>query len=159
MELWPLIGRAEFAVQNVDPDSESALESAGRCAFLLGGLDIPQSNVWLGFERPMLRVDHYWASAGLVVEADGMGKYAIGGDPMASLRTEKDREHLLRTWALRLLRYGWRRAMYEQDVLVEQVRTALLEPPIGPIPGLRTWPAAEGYRILGMPYPRRRPAA
>ena len=152
MERWWAIGRARWAVDNVDSDSDSPLESAGRSALLRAGLPTPVSNVWLGTHRPMVRVDHYWPEQRVAGEADGIGKYGERSEPLKVLRAEKDREILLARWGVRVFRYGWGQAFSEDSWLASHARSVLETYPLPRLDSLRTWPYEVGCRLLGIPY-------
>ena len=146
---WPGAGRAAWAVRHADGDAESALESAGRYAFIRAGLPPSRSNVWVGEYLPEFRLDHYWAEQRVGVEADGLAKYRR--DPETAMRDEKRREWRVQELGIRVLRYGWAVALGSPDALAGQVRL-LLDAPAPPPPGrLRTWSGDEGRAVLGLP--------
>lgn len=157
MRHWPGSGRAGWAVAHADGDCESPLESVGRYAVLSAGLPAPMSNVWLGVDEPRYRVDHYWAEQRLALEGDGVHKYRMahlpGGEDDALL-VEKDREFELRSWGVMTERYTWRRALFDPGSVAGRCASALDGPALPAHPGLRWWPAAEGYRLRGMTVPR-----
>lgn len=152
---WPGASRAAWAVRHCDPDVESALESAGRLAFIEAGLPPSASNVWVGEYLPELRLDHYWAAHRVGVEADGLSKYV--DDPAAAIREEKRREWRIQQLGIRVLRYGWAVAVGSPDALAGQVRQLLNTAPL-PTGRLRTWSSSEGRALLGLgPGVRSRP--
>lgn len=144
---WPGAGRAAWAVRHADGEAESALESAGRYAFIRAGLPPGRSNVWVGEYLPEFRLDHYWAQCRVGVEADGLAKY--GDDPAAVIRDEKRREWRLQELGIRVIRYGWAAALGSPDVLAGQVRR-LLDSPAPPPVRLRTWSSDDGRALLGL---------
>lgn len=147
---WPRIRKAAWAVDNADLDAESALESAGRAVMLDAYPVAPQSNVWLGIDYPMIRVDHWWAHSRIAAEGDGIGKYGSGQEAGKRLLEEKDREFLLREWNVRYLRYGWRRVFHDPERLATQLQRLHDEPMPTPHPGLRTWSNQEGRLLRGL---------
>ena len=147
---WPAIGRARWVVEHCDGDAESALETAGRYAFLRGALPPPVTNAWVGDDAPRFRLDHLWPQFRLAAEGDGISKYALGGDPRDVLRREKEREWWLQRKGIRVIRYGWKLAVHHPTDLVDRCRIMLAEPAL-PIQGeLRWWPSAEGSALLGL---------
>lgn len=155
MTRWPGTGRSGWAVAHADADCESPLETVGRYAVLTAGLPPPMSNVWLGIDRPHYRVDHYWAERRLAMEGDGVHKCRLAGAGTEddALLVEKDREFEMRGWGVRTERYTWRRALFEPGSVAGRCAAALAAVPLPAHPGLRWWPAAEGYRLRGMPMP------
>jgi len=152
MSLWPGIARARWSVEHADPDAESPLESAGRCAFIHAHLPIPLSNVWVGERYPLFRLDHYWVEQRLAAEADGMGKYLIGDNAAAVLRREKDRELWLEAHGIRVIRYTWALATRYPQVLAERCRERLSEPMTPARGEIRWWPSRTGSAMLrGVP--------
>lgn len=152
---WSGAGRAAWAVRHCDSDVESALESAGRCAFIGARLPPSRSNVWVGEHVPEYRMDHYWEENRVGVEGDGLSKYA--DDPTAAIRNEKRREWRIQQLGIRVLRYGWAVAVGSPDVLAGQVRHLLGAPPL-PVGRLRTWSNLDGRALLGLgPGVRSRP--
>ena len=148
---WPRIRRAAWAVDNADLDAESALESAGRAVMLDAHPVAPQSNVWLGVDYPMIRVDHWWADGRIAAEGDGIGKYGSGQEAGKRLLEEKDREFLFHEWSVRWLRYDWRRVFNNPERLAYQLQRLHDEPAPTPHPGLRTWSNQEGRLLRGLP--------
>jgi len=153
---WPRTERAAWAVAHADGACESPLETVGRYAVVSAGLPAPLSNVWLGIDEPCYRVDHYWVEQRLALEGDGVHKYRLAGAGREddALVVEKDREFDLRCWGVRTERYTWRRALFEPSAVAERCAAALRSPALPADSGLRWWPAAEGYRLRGMPVPR-----
>lgn len=148
---WPAIGRARWVVEHCDGDVESALESAGRYAFIRGGLPLPMTNAWVGEYIPRFRLDHFWPQFRLAAEADGISKYALGGDVQDVLRREKEREWWLHRKGIRMIRYGWKLAVHHPADLTDRCRLMMAEPPLPTSGELRWWSAAEGSAIRGIP--------
>jgi len=146
---WPYAKRAKWFVDNSDPDADTALETAGRLAFLRAGLPIPRSNVWVGEYVPRYRLDHYWVADRLAVEGDGISKYLIGNDPARALRQEKERELWLQSKGIRVVRYGWKLAVGSPSVLADRCRMMLGQPAL-PVAGeLRWWSSRAGSEMRG----------
>ncbi len=80
---WPGSLRTESVLRLLDPRREGWLESWSAAAFHLMELPrwIPQVNVHDAHDRFLGRVDGYVPELGVVVEADGRGKYLGDVDP------------------------------------------------------------------------------
>jgi hypothetical protein len=85
---WPWVRQAREVLALADPLAESPLESITRLALHDAGFPAPRLQVRFGDDR----VDFYWPRFGLVLEADGRGKYV--GD--ASWREKQRERRLLR---------------------------------------------------------------
>ena len=121
---WPGRRRAVVAVAFGDPRAESPLESLVRLRMHEGGLPAPELQVSLGGRYgPLARVD-FLVEGRVVVEADGMLKYA---DPLA-LRQEKVREDQLRDLGFEVVRCTWAEVAGGPDILVGRVLRALARP-------------------------------
>lgn len=147
---WSGAGRASWAVRHCDPDVESPLESAGRLAFIRGGLPPARTNEWVGEHLPVFRLDHYWPEQRVGAEADGLRKYL--SDPAATIRQEKEREWRLQRMGIRLIRYGWAVAVGSPDLLAHRVRELLAAPPLPP-GQLLTWSNRDGRALRGLGRP------
>lgn len=122
---WPGSSRSAWAVEHGDPRSESVLETLGRWICIDRGLPVPLSNVWVGLDRPVYRVDHLWPWHWVVAEADGALKYRAG-DAAAVVREEKERQwYLEQELGLRVVRYGWDLAARSPATLAERFSKAL----------------------------------
>lgn len=88
-----------------DPRVESAAESRARWVFHVLGFRQPTPQVVIRDEAGgfVARVDFLYEDLGLVIEVDGMGKYAEAGD----LRAEKLREDRLRELGHHVVRLTW----------------------------------------------------
>ena len=145
---WSGAARAAWAVRHCDPDVESALESAGRLAFIKAGLPPSRTNEWVGEYVPVFRLDHYWAEQRVGVEADGLDKYLLK-DPAQAIRDEKDREWRLQRMGIRVIRYTWKVALGSPEILAGRVRELLDAPPLPP-GRLLTWSNREGRALRGL---------
>jgi hypothetical protein len=144
---WSGAARAAWSVRHCDADVESALESAGRLAFITAGLPASRSNVWVGEYLPVFRLDHYWPEQRVGVEADGLGKYAV--NPAKAISDEKEREWRIQRMGIRVIRYGWKVALGSPEELAGRVRELLDAPPLPP-GRLSTWSNREGRALRGL---------
>jgi len=104
---YPGIKTAQWALEHADARAESPLETLGRHSFLSAGLPPPLSNVWMRTDATWFRVDHLIPSTGVILEADGAVKYNNRPDADAIVRSEKERERLLRQAGFAVGRYSW----------------------------------------------------
>lgn len=103
--------------------SESVLESRARVLWLEAALPPPvQQAVIRRDGRFIARVDFVWESARLIVEVDGMSKYA---EPTA-IRDEKRRQNELVALGYTILRFTWSDIVGRPDRVVRQVRAFLI---------------------------------
>ena len=72
---WPWVRQARAVLALADPRAESPLESITRLAMHDAGFPEPDLQAWFG----PFDVDLYWPRYGLVLEADGAGKYVGQG--------------------------------------------------------------------------------
>ena len=72
--------------------------------------------------RFVARVDFLWPGARLIVEVDGMGKYA---EPSA-LQAEKTRQNRLVAAGYTVLRFTWADIHRRPDAVVRMINTKLL---------------------------------
>ncbi len=107
MLAYPGIKTAQWALEHADARAESPLETLGRHSFLSAGLPPPLSNVWVRTDATWFRVDHLIPSTGVILEADGAVKYNNRPDADAIVRSEKERERLLRQAGFAVGRYSW----------------------------------------------------
>jgi very-short-patch-repair endonuclease len=95
---WPGVRQARTVLALADQRGESALESLTRLRLHDDGFPIPDLQVWIGKDR----VDMLFPEQRLILEIDGLAKYA--GD---ALRREKLRETRLRRLGYRVERVTW----------------------------------------------------
>jgi hypothetical protein len=105
MSLYPGIAVARWVIENADGRSESPLETLGRLAFLTSGRTPPLSNVWIRAGGRWFRVDHLLPAEGVVLEADGALKYNDRPDAARIVADQVERERLLRSVGLVVVRY------------------------------------------------------
>jgi len=102
---------------------ESVLESHAWVAWHEAGLPMPLMQAVIRVAgRFAARVDFLWPDAMLVVEVDGLGKYA----DRAELQREKARQNLLIAEGYVVLRFTWSDVMYRSHAVAAQVRRALM---------------------------------
>lgn len=119
---WPGHRSAAFVVRFADGRSESVLESLARLLWHHGGLPAPDiQGVVKDNGRFVARVDFLWPSARLVVEVDGMGKYAEPGE----LAREKHRQNALVRAGYTVLRFTWADVVRRPAETVATVRALL----------------------------------
>jgi hypothetical protein len=95
--------RAVEVLSLADSRIESPLESLTHLALYDSGFPRPEPQTWLrGADGKWYRVDFFWADFGIVLEADGKGKY--GGD---ALWAEKRREIALTRAGFSVVRVRW----------------------------------------------------
>jgi very-short-patch-repair endonuclease len=116
-------GRAVARVLDVaSPLSESVLESHARVLWMEAGLPAPVQQARITHDgRFVARVDFLWPRQRLVVEVDGMGKYAERG----ALQDEKARQNRLVAAGYTVLRFTWADIHARPEHVVRQVRAAL----------------------------------
>lgn len=119
---WPGYRQAAFVVRFADGRAESVLESLARLLWHEGGLPAPeiQATIRAG-GRFVARVDFLWRAARLVVEVDGMAKYAEPGE----LAREKQRQNALVRAGYTVLRFTWADVVHRPAETAAMVRAAL----------------------------------
>lgn len=112
---WPGIKKAGEVVCFGDARAESPLESLGRLC--LHRHDLPTPELQTEIVLPsgqQTRVDFYWEGAGVIGEADGLGKYT---EPDV-LRAEKLRQEQLEARGFVVVRFTW------ADIVLRPAHTA-----------------------------------
>jgi very-short-patch-repair endonuclease len=108
--------------------SESVLESHARVLWATAGLPVPVQQAVIRIDgRFVARVDFLWPAARLIVEVDGMGKYAEPG----ALQAEKARQNRLIAAGYTVLRFTWADIHQRPDAVVRMINTKLLHPESG----------------------------
>jgi hypothetical protein len=102
--------------------AESPLESLASVLWHEAGLPSPtlQATIRDG-GRFIARVDFLWPASRLIVEVDGMGKYAERGE----LQREKERQNQLVRLGYMVLRYTWADIVGRPEAVIREVRAAL----------------------------------
>ena len=121
---WPGVRQARRVTEFADERAESPLESAARVVFDQFGLDPPDLQATIFVERGALRVDFLWREQKLVVEADGLVKYA----GRANLIKEFERDRLLRDAGYKVAHLTWGELFAEPEAVIERVRRAAAAP-------------------------------
>jgi hypothetical protein len=104
------------------PYSESVLESRARVLFHTSGLPWPVQQATIRSAGHFVaRVDFLWPARMLVVEVDGLSKYADSRE----LQREKERQNKLVALGYRVLRFTWADLTHRPDWVVRQIRSAL----------------------------------
>lgn len=107
------VRRVRWVLERVDPSAESAVESISRAVIDVAGFESPDTQVEYVTEGHRDRVDFGFAASGVIGEADGWAKYALGDPATAAvrLRDEKRREDRLRRAGFTVARWEWRDAI------------------------------------------------
>ena len=95
---WPGVRQAREVLALADPRAESPLESLARLVLHDDGFPPPDLQRWFGRDR----VDMVFDEQRLIIEIDGLGKYA-----KATPAEEKRRERRLRRYGYRVERLTW----------------------------------------------------
>lgn len=118
---WPGVRRARRVVDLASPLAESPLESLTRLLILDAGLPTPHLQVWVRTARGRYRVDGLWPDRGVVLEADGLLKYAAASD----LHEEKLRQEDLERAGYRVVRVTWEDVWNQPARTVDRIAAAL----------------------------------
>jgi len=104
--------------------SESVLESHARVLWASAGLPVPVQQAVIRVDgRFVARVDFLWRAARLIVEVDGLGKYAEPG----ALQAEKSRQNRLIAAGYTVLRFTWADIHQRPDAVVRMINRKLLQ--------------------------------
>jgi hypothetical protein len=117
---WPGVRQARRVVEFADERAESPLESAARVVFDQFGLDPPELQATVLTPGDAFRVDFLWREHKLVVEADGLIKYAGRRDAVRQL----DRDRLLRDAGYKVAHFTWAELFGAPEAVVDRVRRA-----------------------------------
>jgi very-short-patch-repair endonuclease len=114
--------QAAAVVAFADERSESPLESLARALWHAADLAAPEIQAVITVDgRFVARVDFLWRAARLVVEVDGMSKYAEPGE----LAREKQRQNALIRAGYTVLRFTWADIVHRPQETVAIVRECL----------------------------------
>ena len=115
-------GTAARAVAFADGRAETALESLARLLWHRAGLPSPALQAVVVLEGTFAgRVDFLWPDARVIVEVDGMGKYADKGE----IAREKQRQNKLVMAGYVVLRFTWTDVVGRPEHTADVVRRAL----------------------------------
>jgi hypothetical protein len=123
---WPWAGAAGLHMALVDGRRESPLESRSAVVMADHGIPTPvlQWQVRTASGDVVARVDFAWPELGVVGEADGRTKYT--GDAARVVEAEKDRQALLETLGLVVVRWDERHLHGPEPALVGRLNNAFL---------------------------------
>jgi very-short-patch-repair endonuclease len=108
--------------------SESVLESHARVLWAMSGLPVPLQQAAIRVDgRFVARVDFLWPAARLIVEVDGLAKYAEPGE----LQREKARQNTLIAAGYTVMRFTWHDIHHRADAVVRMISTKLCSPKPG----------------------------
>jgi hypothetical protein len=115
------IVRAAEVVEFADMEAESPLESIARIVFRDCGLPTPELQVWLGpSEKPIGRVDFYWAQYRTIAEVDGGMKY----DNPSRARDQLRRDARFRAEGFEIVHFTWQDINYAPLLVARLIREA-----------------------------------
>lgn len=146
MRRWPRHPRAAWIAGHCDGYAESPLETAGRYAAIVGGVELPVSNAWLGPGWPRARVDHWWHHHGVAGEGDGALKYRHNA--AAVIAAERRRQADVEMLGVAFVRYDWQLAVRQRRLLAARFEAALAAPARAMSRDLRWWTCAEGWALI-----------
>lgn len=114
---WPGTARLRDAVECADALAESALESMARGHCIDAGLPQPVLQAEVVAKRRRYRLDLYWPKSKVVLEVDGIAKYA----ETAAIIDEKRRHNDLQAAGYTVLRCGFINLYPKSGVLMAQL--------------------------------------
>jgi very-short-patch-repair endonuclease len=121
---WPGVKQARRVVSFADERAGSALESAARVVFDESGLDPPELQVTIHLPAHAFLVDFFWRAHRVIVEADGLGKYAADKDLIAQFQ----RDRLLRDAGYKVVHFTWRELFKTPELVIARIRQAFASP-------------------------------
>lgn len=121
---WPGVRQARRVVSFADERAGSALESAARVVFDESGLDPPELQVTIHLPAHAFLVDFFWRSHRVIVEADGLAKYAADKDLIAQFQ----RDRLLRDAGYKVVHFTWRELFKTPELVIARIRQAFASP-------------------------------
>ena len=121
---WPGVRQARRVVSFADERAGSALESAARVVFDESGLDPPELQVTIHLPAHAFLVDFFWRAHRVIVEADGLAKYAADKDLIAQFQ----RDRLLRDAGYKVVHFTWRELFKTPELVIARIRQAFAFP-------------------------------
>jgi hypothetical protein len=121
---WPGVRQARRVVSFADERAGSALESAARVVFDEFGLDPPELQVTIHLPAHAFLVDFSWRAHRVIVEADGLAKYAADKDLIAQFQ----RDRLLRDAGYKVVHFTWRELFKTPELVIARIRQAFASP-------------------------------
>jgi hypothetical protein len=121
---WPGVRQARRVVSFADERAGSALESAARVVFDEFGLDPPELQVTIHLPAHAFLVDFFWCAHQVIVEADGLAKYAADKDLIAQFQ----RDRLLRDAGYKVVHFTWRELFKTPELVIARIRQAFASP-------------------------------
>jgi hypothetical protein len=121
---WPGVRQARRVVSFADERAGSALESAARVVFDEFGLDPPELQVTIHLPAHAFLVDFFWRAHRVIVEADGLAKYAADKDLIAQFQ----RDRLLRDAGYKVVHFTWRELFKTPELVIARIRQAFASP-------------------------------
>ena len=121
---WPGVKQARRVVSFADERAGSALESAARVVFDESGLDPPELQVTIHLPAHAFLVDFFWGAHRVIVEADGLAKYAADKDLIAQFQ----RDRLLRDAGYKVVHFTWRELFKTPELVIARIRQAFASP-------------------------------
>jgi hypothetical protein len=121
---WPGVRQARRVVSFADERAGSALESAARVVFDEFGLDPPELQVTIHLPAHAFLVDFFWRARRVIVEADGLAKYAADKDLIAQFQ----RDRLLRDAGYKVVHFTWRELFKTPELVIARIRQAFASP-------------------------------
>lgn len=121
---WPGVRQARRVVSFADERAGSALESSARVVFDEFGLDPPELQVTIHLPAHAFLVDFFWRAHRVIVEADGLAKYAADKDLIAQFQ----RDRLLRDAGYKVVHFTWRELFKTPELVIARIRQAFASP-------------------------------
>ena len=119
---WPGVRQGRRVVSFADERAGSALESAARVVFDEFGLDPPELQVTIHLPAHAFLVDFCWRAHRVIVEADGLAKYAANKDLIAQFQ----RDRLLRDAGYKVVHFTWRELFKTPELVIARIRQAFV---------------------------------
>ncbi|HXC85866.1 MAG TPA: DUF559 domain-containing protein, partial [Trebonia sp.] len=117
---WPGVRYARRVMAFADERAGSVLESAARVVFDEFGLDPPELQVTIHLPGSAFLVDFFWRVPRVIVEADGLAKYAGNENLIAQFQ----RDRLLRDAGYKVVHFTWRELFKTPDLVITRIRQA-----------------------------------